>query len=295
MTPLTVSVFPGGFNWPLFAGLDRGFFAAHGIALTIEQTAGSMAQMTDLAGGRFPIAMTAFDNIVAYVDGDGEAPIGAQPDFFAFLGSDDSFLSLVAAPGIETIADLRGRRISVDAATTGYAFVLYALLAQAGIGSADYDLIRVGGMTQRWDDLKRGGCVATLLSAPYDILARQDGFNVLARADAVGPYQGNVAAACRPWAAANAGTVQGFTAAYVQSIEWLYAPQNKAQACTVLQADVPGLTDAMAAASYGVLLDPVRGFFRDGAIRADGVQTVLALRRQYRPTGPAGGEIQRYT
>ena len=41
--------------------------------------------------------MTAVDNIVAYREGQGEAPIGPQPEFFAFMGSDSAFLVLSAA------------------------------------------------------------------------------------------------------------------------------------------------------------------------------------------------------
>src|SRR5262249_43102375 len=157
----------------------------------------SVAQMTDFAAGRCDIAMTAFDNIVAYVEGEGEAPIGAQPEFFAFLGSDDSFLSLVGAPGISTVADLRGHSVSVDAATTGYAVVLFDLLARAGLKPNDYTVARVGGMKQRFEDIRSGGHAATMLSSPYDILAQQSGLSVLAALDE--PYQGNVAAARRGW------------------------------------------------------------------------------------------------
>ena len=115
LSSLRVSVFPGGFNWPIFVGVEKGFFAREGIAVDVQATTGSVAQMTAFAAGKCDIAMTAFDNIVAYVEGQGEAPIGAQPEFFAFLGCDDSFLSLVATPDISTVGDLRGRSVSVDA------------------------------------------------------------------------------------------------------------------------------------------------------------------------------------
>src|SRR5512141_1120646 len=90
-----VSVFPGGFNWPLYVGIENGLFRRHGIAVRVTGTPNSVTQMTGLSQGKFEIAMTAVDNIVAYVEGQGEAPIGAQPEFFAFMGSDSGFLSLV--------------------------------------------------------------------------------------------------------------------------------------------------------------------------------------------------------
>ena len=100
LSSVRVNVFPGGFNWPLFVGIEKNCFACENLAIELQATSGSVAQMTGLAAGQFEIAMTAFDNIVAYVEGQGEAPIGPQPQFFAFMGSDDSFLSLVAKPDI---------------------------------------------------------------------------------------------------------------------------------------------------------------------------------------------------
>ena len=118
---LTVNVFPGGFNWGLYVGQDKKFFETEGLAVEVQGTPNSIQQMTDFAGGKFDIAMTAIDNIVAYSEGQGEAPIGPQPEFFAFMGSDSGFLNLVARPGIDRIEDLRGCTESVDAFTTGYA------------------------------------------------------------------------------------------------------------------------------------------------------------------------------
>src|SRR4051812_22300988 len=129
--------------------------------------------MTDFSLGRFDIAMTAVDNIVAYVEGQGQAPIGPQPEFFAFMGVDTGFLSLVAAPDIKSIADLRGKTVSVDALTTGYAFVLYEILRLNGLerDKGDYQLASAGGMAQRWKGLREGRHHATLLSAPYNLIA----------------------------------------------------------------------------------------------------------------------------
>src|SRR5579872_37190 len=78
---VSVNVFPGGFNWGVYIAQAKGFFAENGIAVDVQGTPNSVTQMTDFALGKFDIAMTAVDNIVAYVEGQGEAPIGPQPDF----------------------------------------------------------------------------------------------------------------------------------------------------------------------------------------------------------------------
>jgi ABC-type nitrate/sulfonate/bicarbonate transport system substrate-binding protein len=145
---VTVNVFLGGFNWGIYVAQERGLFEKNGIRVTVQATPGSVAQMTGPSEGKFDIAMTVVDNIVAYVEGQGEAPIGPQPEFFAFMGSDTGFLSLVTAPDVKTIADLKGRRLSVDALTTGYAFVLFDILRRSGLAEGDYQVAKVGGMVQ---------------------------------------------------------------------------------------------------------------------------------------------------
>ena len=284
-----VNVFPGGFNWGVYVGQDKGFFAEQAITIEMQGTPNSVTQMTDFSEGKFDIAMTAIDNIVAYVEGQGEAGIGPQADFMAVMGSDSGFLSLVASPAIAKIEDLAGKTLSVDAMTTGYAFVLYEILRRHGLNKdgldkdkGDYEIVRAGGMVQRWNALREGKHAATLLSAPYNIIARNAGFTELVKAtDVIGPYQGNVAAVRRPWAHENRQKVSAYIAAYRRAIAWLYDPKNRVEAIAILTSHLPQMPEVIAEASYGELLDPARGFFRACAIDRTGLECVLGLRSRY--------------
>jgi ABC-type nitrate/sulfonate/bicarbonate transport system substrate-binding protein len=282
LSHVRVNVFPGGFNWGLYVGIDRGFFAGLGLAVTVEGTPNSVAQMTSLSRGDCEIVMTAIDNIVAYVEGQGEAPIGPQPDFFAFMGSDSGFLSLVTVPGIERVSDLAGRTLSVDALTTGYAFVLYEILRRNGVDRSACQIRRVGGMVQRWNSLHDRNEDGTLLSAPYNLLARRCGFVDLVKATAVlGPYQGNVAAALRSWATAHPSELVAYIRGYREAIAWLYRPENRAEAIAILRRNLPKMPHDIADASHAVLLNPGDGFFRTCKIDLDGLACVLDLRNRY--------------
>lgn len=277
-----VIVFPGGFNWPLFVAEDQGLFADHGLAVTVTPTPNSIFQLTSLIKGDFDIAMTAVDNVIAYQEGQGEAPLDRAPDSFAFMGADSGFLSLVVRPEIRAFADLRGRTLSVDAFTTGYAFVLYEMLRLNGLEPDDYRLVGVGGMIQRYQALLGAEQSGTLVSTPYEVLAAAAGLRQLAAARALLPaYQGNVGAARRSWAAANRALLVDYIKAYVLALDWLFEPRNRDAATRVLRRHVPSMTESLAEITYDRLLDPLHGFQRRAAIERDGIRTVLALRSRY--------------
>src|ERR1700761_7975226 len=71
-SPLNLVIFPGGLSWPVFVAQDKGFFDKEGLAVKITETPGSVFQIKGLLAGDFDIAMTPFDNIVAYQEGQGE-------------------------------------------------------------------------------------------------------------------------------------------------------------------------------------------------------------------------------
>jgi ABC-type nitrate/sulfonate/bicarbonate transport system substrate-binding protein len=279
--PVELIVFPGGFNWPIWAAEEKGFFARNNISVKVTPTPNSQFQLTNLIDGKFDIAMTAIDNVVAYMEGQGAAPTQQQPDIFAFMGGDDGFLRLVAVPEVKTIADLKGKQLSVDALTTGYAFVLRKLIDRAGIGK-DVEYVRAGGVLQRFQALMEKKHAATLLISPFEVEAESKGFNRLADGSAaLGAYQGLVAASRREWAKQNEAQVVGYIRAYVAALDWLYTPANKAEAIAILRKNLPNMQETQANRSYEVLLDPKTGFARKAALNEAGIKTVLELRSEY--------------
>lgn len=280
--PLEVIVFPGGFNWPIFVAQDKGLFEKNGISVKVTPTPNSQFQLKNLIEGKFDIAMTAIDNVIAYTEGQGAAKLDVQPDIFAFMGGDNGFLRLVAVPDVKTISDLKGKQISVDALTTGYAFVLRKLLENGGLKPGDIEFVSAGGVVERYRALMEKKHSATLLISPFEVNAEAEGFNRLANADeALGRYQGLVGATRRSWAKENEKELTGYIRAYTTALDWLYDPANKAEAIAILRKNAPNLSEALAARSYDVLLHPTKGFTRGAVLDVDGVKTVLQLRSQY--------------
>ena len=84
MAPIRLMVFPGAFNWPVWVGQDRDLFAENGVSVQIAETPGSVVQWTSLAKGDSDLAITLMDNVVAYREGQGEAPV-TVPDAIAVM------------------------------------------------------------------------------------------------------------------------------------------------------------------------------------------------------------------
>lgn len=276
-----VIVFPGGNNWPIWAAQERGDFAKHGVRVTLTPTPNSVFLMRGLIEGKFDIAIAAIDNMVAYQEGQGEVKVEGEIDLVAIMGGNNGFNSLMAAPGVKDVADFRGRKVAVDAATTGYAFVLYDILRRSGLKAGDYVVERAGGASRRWEALREGKQDGTLLSLPWDIIAENNGFKRLATSNDVGRFQGSAGIARRKWAAANEARTVGFIRGYVSGLDWISDPANREGAIALLRKNIKGLTPELAEASYKVLLDPATGLQRKAQLDVAGLRTVLALRSEF--------------
>ncbi len=278
---LNVNVFPGGFNWPIWVAQERGMFAKNGVEPKIILTPNSVSQLTGLIDGKFDIAMTAIDNLIAYREGQGEAKVDG-PDLIAVMGADNGFLRLVAVPEVKSYADLKGKTVSVDARTTGYAFVLFEMLDRAGLKEPAYQVERAGGVLQRFQQLLEKKHAATLLLSPFEVQAEAKGFNRLGDGLAtLKTYQGLVAGVRQSWANQNRKATTGYIKAYVEAVDWLYDPANRDAAIAIFLKNLPQAGQPGAEASYRILLNPNEGFQKKALIDMDGVRTVLELRAKW--------------
>lgn len=282
LTPITVIVFPGGFNWPLWAAQEKGFFTRERLDVRVTFTPTSVFQLTNLIAGTFDIGITAMDNVVACREDQADGVPGKDCDLFAFMGGDNGLLSLVVQPEIRTYADLRNKDLSVDALTTGYAFVLREIMERGGLQDGEYRLTPAGGVAQRWEALREGKHAGTLLLTPFDLLAESAGLRRLANGvDVLGRYQGLVGTTRYSWAKTHPGTLAGFIRAYRAGLKWLFNRANRDEALALLQKSVPGMTPDLALRAADVLLAPAGGFDPVAAMDTEGIKTILKLRTRF--------------
>jgi len=280
-TNLTVIVFPGVQNLPMFAAQAKGFYAKRGLKVDLKFTPNSDELRNGLAEGRYQIAHSAVDNAFALKD-------KANVDIAVVSGGDNSFNHLYAQPEIKSLADLKGKTVVVDAVNTAYAFQLYEMLRQKGLNKGDYEIKPVGGTTARLEAMtKDKAMAAAMLNPPFSVRAEKAGLKDMgAAAAALGAYQGTSAFVLRAWGKANTDTLVKYLEAYIEGLRWSFDPKNKAEAVGLLVERLK-LPEDIATASYENTKD---GFSRDGAINIEGVKNVLKLRAQFEGGEPAAPE-----
>ncbi len=280
--PLDVIAFGGGGNWPIWTAQEKGLFAKNGIAVKLSFTPNSVEQIRNLMNGTYDLGTTAYDNVVAYQEGQGETELPMQPDLFAFMGGYSGSLRLVTQPNIKTYADLKGKTLGVDAATTGFAFILYKLAALNGLSSADYKVERLGGTPARVQAMMEGKIAGTMISSPSEILPESKGYTRLGDTTATfGPYQASVGVSRRSWAAKNGDPLVAFIRSYVAAMDWLQHPANKDEAVSIYMKHIPSAPRPAAQKAYEVMFAEKEGFQKKAKIDIEGCRTVLKLRSEF--------------
>lgn len=278
---LAVIVFPGVQNLPMFAAQAKGFYSKRGLDVDIKFTPNSDELRNGLAEGRYQIAHSAIDNAFALKD-------KANVDIAVVSGGDNSFNHLIVQPDIQSLADIKGKTVIVDAVNTAYAFQLYEMLRQKGLNKGDYEVKSVGGTGFRLDAMtKDKTMVAAMLNPPFSVRAEKAGLKDMGTAAAaLGAYQGTSAFVLREWGKANTDTVVKYIEAYIEGRRWSFDPKNKDEAIALL-AERLKLPADVASLAYDNTKDD---FSPDGAIDMAGVKNVLKLRAQYEGGTPAEPE-----
>jgi ABC-type nitrate/sulfonate/bicarbonate transport system substrate-binding protein len=280
-TPLRVISFPGGANLPLWVAEDKGLFAHEQLAVKVSPTPNSVEMVQSLIKNEEDVAMAAFDNVVAYQEGQGEVKLSTAPDLFAFMGFSRGTVRLVVSPDVKDYDDLRGKTLAVDAIATGYSLVLQKLLQLGGLKDGDYRLEPVGSTATRAQALMENKFSGTILTTPLEIAPESRGYRRLANAvDVLGPYQTIVGVTRRSWARANRDALVSFIRASTEAIDWLFDPKNRTEAVAIYRTHLPNVPEDAAQRHVNALLGEREGFARGGALDSQGMMTVLRIRSE---------------
>jgi ABC-type nitrate/sulfonate/bicarbonate transport system substrate-binding protein len=216
---------------PLWLAQRLGFYEREGLDAQIVVMRGTPITIQALATESIFIANAGTDGIIGAIDRGLD---------LAMIGSllNNLSMSLVAARPYKTFDDLRGKTIGSQTITTGTGFALRLVLRAHGLEyPRDYQILNIGGVSDRYSALQSGQIAATPLSVPLDITARQKGFNVLGYfADDVPNYFLNPYTIKRSWAEGNRPLVVRFMKAMARTHRWLF--DNREAACGYLSKEM---------------------------------------------------------
>jgi len=263
---------PSAVVWPIYIGIDQGFFAAQNIALDVIFTRSSAQALQQLAAGAIGMGDTGAIDPVRGVNQ------GAAVGILAIEAGPGPF-SLLAKSDIKTIKDLKGKTISVGQ-TTDIARVYFDYMLKAnGLQDSDVDALPTDSTVARLAALESKAVDAAMLSAPASFHAAADGFVSLGlAADYVKDFPFDTIDVGRDWAAANTPLIKRFMAAYLKSVAWFYDTKNRDSAVQIMAKASQTSTDDNAK-SYDYYRQI--GFFeRTGTVSTASLKSLVTVLQQ---------------
>ena len=162
---------PSGIYYPLGGGLASIWSRnLNGVNIKAEVTAGSVTNLIQVAKLESEVGLSQSDSVFDAVEGRGKFP---RPLPLAVLGKlypNVVHLVTIAGSGIETVRDLRGRKVSVGPPGSGNAVTAWNILQALDISEDDF-VVRQLNYTETSNGLKDGTIDAGFIAAGVGVAA----------------------------------------------------------------------------------------------------------------------------
>jgi ABC-type nitrate/sulfonate/bicarbonate transport system substrate-binding protein len=218
--------------WPTFVGLKKGFYAAEGLQPDIVYVQSSAALVQQVTAGSLGLSIST-----GLVDPLRAVGMGAQVAVLRIEVQAPPY-DLVAKPDIKTLADLKGKLISLGGPKDITRIYVERMLAPSGIKRGEFDMVFAGATTARAAALIAGAVDAAILLPAFNFQAIQKGFHSLGlTVDYVKDLPFTGIAVNIPWAQAHKETLAKVMRAQNRSIAWFEDANNREEAVQILQAE----------------------------------------------------------
>jgi TRAP transporter TAXI family solute receptor len=180
-----VNVLTGGTSgvyYPLGVALSNIYGKLPGVKASVQSTKASVENLNLLQQGRGEIGFTLGDSLSMAWQGNEEVGFKAKLDKLrAVAGIYPNYIQIVASAdsGIKTLADLKGKRISVGAPKSGTELNARAVFAAAGMTYADFARVEYLAFAESVDLMKNRQIDATLQSAGLGVASIRDLSNAI--------------------------------------------------------------------------------------------------------------------
>jgi ABC-type nitrate/sulfonate/bicarbonate transport system substrate-binding protein len=217
--------------WPVFIGLDKGFFAEQNVKIDLVYVPSSAQMIQQLTAGSLDVTMSTglVDPIRAIDKG---APIA-----IVRLESQSPPYALVAKSTIKSLAELKGKVISLGGPKDITRIYVERMLAPSGIKPGEFDMVYAGATSARAQALLSGAVDAAILLPPFNFQATARGFNELGLTVDFAPelpFSGTVVNLA--WAKTHQNLLTRLLAAHAKAIAWFNDDANRAEAVKMMVA-----------------------------------------------------------
>jgi TRAP transporter TAXI family solute receptor len=148
-----------------------------GVRPSVQATKGSVENLNLIQAGKGEIAFTLGDSLAAAVMGNTDAGFKGPLDKVQTIGAIyPNYVQIVASQdsGIKSLADLKGKRLSVGAPKSGTELNARAILAAAGMSYQDLGKVEYLDFAQSVELMKNRQLDATLQSAGLGVASIRD-------------------------------------------------------------------------------------------------------------------------
>jgi ABC-type nitrate/sulfonate/bicarbonate transport system substrate-binding protein len=217
--------------WPVFIGVDKGFYAEEGLKPDIVSVPSSAAMVQQITAGSLDICMST-----GLADPLRAVGMGAQIAIVRIEVQAPPY-DLVAKATIKSIKDLKGKVVSIGGPKDISRIYIERMLVPNGVNPGEVDMVYAGSTPARASALLAGAIDATLLLPPYNLQAEDKGFHSLGLTNTYVkdlPFSGSVVNIA--WANAHKALLQKVLRAHSKSIAWFQDVKNRAEAVRILMA-----------------------------------------------------------
>jgi ABC-type nitrate/sulfonate/bicarbonate transport system substrate-binding protein len=259
-------------SWPLYVAEHKKFFQNNGIQLEVIVIRGATNTTRAVLSETVPIGRINPDYVITAIEKGAKVKIVS--------GNMDKIpYDLIVRPEIKTGADLKGKTFGVSTLTGGTTLMLQEIMEKAfKIKEGDYKLLVVGTSPDRYAAIKGGSVQATFMGPPFNIRAKQEGFNALLTFhEVLGPIQFTVDFAHQNFLKSHREELVRYLKSMIQATQWLYEPRNKEEAIA-LHMKVLKSERKIAEQDYNYLVHEFQPFPKDAKVNKVAWDKTMELR-----------------
>ncbi len=273
--PVTVTsgiVARNAYFWPVWIADAEGFFTQQGVQHEVVLTRSPAGGHQMLASGGADVALSTPETAIL-------ANVKGAPLILVAGGQEDPVYSLIAAPEIQSVTDLRKKPLAIAGLRDGVTLIMQRLLVSHGLREDDLDWIVVGGTTERYVAVKSGAAAAGLVGQPLDFQGEAEGLRrLLSSSEVTKEWQFINAATNREWAQSHSDALVRWLRAYVNGARYLNDPANKEAAIRIL-SEATNTEERFARQTYELYFEQLAGqvVSREAGINMNGLRNVIRL------------------